>query len=158
MKTGKPSRRSPFRHWPVAVALLCATPAAAVAGERWATLQAIHILENPRNVTRPGRYGELGAYQFRLSTWRMHSTAPFKQALDRSESDVVAVRHYEWLKDGLLRARMPVTPYNIALAWNGGLTGTIRGKAPRAAHDYAQRAANLAAEFMRPQVALVDAR
>lgn len=117
--------------------------------EREATLAAIHQLENPRNLTRPGRHGELGAYQFRASTWRMHTKIPFRQALDRATSDVVAVKHYEWLKRELVKHRLPPTTYNIALAWNGGIGAAVRGSSPRAAHGYAERAANLAAVLRR---------
>ncbi|MEY2882088.1 MAG: hypothetical protein RLZZ15_4468 [Verrucomicrobiota bacterium] len=117
------------------------------ADTRHATLAAIHAVENPRNVTRPGRCGELGAYQFREATWRMHTAEPFARALDRAASDAVAVRHYEWLRRGLERAGLSPTAYRIALAWNGGLAATVRGSAPRAAHGYAERVANLAAEF-----------
>lgn len=135
------------------VALFFAGAAAGEAGaaeqERAAVLEAIHQLENPRNLTRPGPRGELGAYQFRVSTWRMHTAEPFQRALERAVSDEVAIRHYEWLKRGLAAARRPVTPYMIALAWNGGLTAAIQGRAPRAAHDYASRAVNLAAVLRR---------
>lgn len=117
---------------------------AAEAASRWATLEAIHHLENPRNVQRPGPKGELGPYQFRAATWKQHTNEPFHRALDREVADVVAVKHYEWLKRGLERAGLPASPYNIALAWNGGLDATIRGRAPRVAHEYAQRAANMA--------------
>jgi hypothetical protein len=129
-----------------------ASVATAQAASRWATLEAIHHLENPNNLTRPGPHGELGAYQIRLTTWRMHTTMPFSRALDRRFSDLIAVEHYEYLKRELEAARIPATPYNIALAWNGGLNGALSGKAPRAAHDYAQRAANLAAALDRPQL------
>jgi hypothetical protein len=40
-----------------------------------------------------------------------------------------------------------VTPYYIALAWNGGLAAATSGRSPRVAHDYAERASNLAAVF-----------
>jgi hypothetical protein len=119
----------------------------AEASSRWATLEAIHNLENPRNSPKPGRHGELGAYQFRAATWRMHTNVPFNYAIDRGASDAVAIKHYEWIKRGLEAARMPATPYNIALAWNGGLGAVISGKSPRVAHDYAQRAVNLATSF-----------
>ncbi|MSU49266.1 MAG: hypothetical protein EXS37_09310 [Opitutus sp.] len=131
--------------------------AGAFASSRSATLEAIHELENPRNLTRPGPRGELGAYQFRVSTWRMHTSAPFSQALDRRTSDIIAVQHYEWLKTRLEAARMTPTPYNIALAWNGGLNAAVTGRSPRVAHQYAQRASNLAANFDRPQL-VADAR
>jgi hypothetical protein len=121
-------------------------------------LEAIHHLENPRNSSRPGRFGELGAYQFRITTWQMHTSIPFRQALDRRISDIVAVEHYEYLKKQLEAARLPATPYNIALAWNGGITAAIKGNAPRAAHTYAERAANLAAVFDRPQQLVASAR
>ena len=114
------------------------------ASSRWATLEAIHKLENPSNSSRPGRHGELGAYQFRASTWRIHTTVPFERALDRGTSDIIAVQHYEWIKERLEEARVAATPYNIALAWNGGVKAVIAGRSPRVAHDYAQRAANLA--------------
>ena len=114
---------------------------------RWATLEAIHALENPRNLSRPGPFGELGAYQFRETTWRIHTKVPFAQALDRQMSDQIAIRHYDWLKRGLEQARVPVTSYNIALAWNGGLNAVVRGHAPTVAHDYASRAVNLADAF-----------
>jgi len=120
-----------------------AAPAVNAAG-RWATLEAIHQIENPRELTRPGTRGELGAYQFRETTWRMHSSQPFSRALDRAQSDRVAVQHYEWLKKGLERAGLPVTPYNIALAWNGGLEAVVLGRVVAASHDYARRAETLA--------------
>lgn len=128
----------------------------AQAASRWATLEAIHRLENPRNLTRPGRYGELGAYQFRASTWQMHTKEPFHRALDRGVADRVAVKHYEWLKRGLERAGLQASPYNIALAWNGGLTAAIKGRAPRVAHAYAQRAENIA-EVLSGRTSIVAA-
>jgi hypothetical protein len=142
-----------MRLWRAVGALFVGLSAAAVsahADDRAALLAAIHNLENPRDLTRPGLRGELGAYQFRPATWRMHTTIPFQQALDRETSDAVAVKHYEWIKRGLDAARVPATNYNIALAWNSGLTAAIKGRAPRAAHNYAQRAVNLASTYPPP--------
>lgn len=147
----------PFRRRAILCVALVASVVSAHAASRWATLEAIHVLENPRNSPRPGPYGELGAYQFRLTTWRMHTSLPFSRALDRRYSDLIAVEHYEYLKRQLEAAHVPATPYNIALAWNGGLSGAISGKAPRAAHDYARRAENLAATFDHRQL-VADAR
>lgn len=123
--------------------------ATARAEHRRETLEAIHWVENPLDTTKPGPRGELGAYQFREATWRMHTQVPFRRALDRAESDAVAVRHYEWLKRGLARAGLPATTYNIALAWNGGLTAAVSGRVPPAARDYAERVTNLAGELER---------
>src|SRR5581483_3534765 len=74
------------------------------AADRWETLEAIHWVENPHDSTRIGAHGELGPYQFRQSTWRMHSHRPFYQAVNRQYSDEVAVKHYEWLRGGLEQA------------------------------------------------------
>jgi len=110
------------------------------------TLEAIRAVENPRNTTRPGKHGELGVYQFRRVTWRMHTDMPFERALDREAAEDVAVKHYEWVKRGLVRNGLAATPYNIALAWNGGLSAAVRGRASKAAHNYAERVNNLVME------------
>jgi hypothetical protein len=132
------------------------TVSAAQASERWETLQAIHMLENPGDSHAPGNLGELGAYQFREETWKMHTQAPFSRALDRRSSDAVAVKHYDWIKDELEKRGVVVTPYTVALAWNGGIKAAVAGHPPASAVDYASRAANLAAEFRRGRLA--DAR
>ncbi len=117
---------------------------AAASTDRAATLAAIRLIENPRNVSRPGPGGELGPWQFKAETWRMHSTRPFTDALDRDEALRVAGRHYDWICRGLAKARLPQDAYHVALAWNSGLGAVIRREAPSRAHRYAERAANLA--------------
>ncbi len=134
--------------------LLAATQARA--SERWATLEAIHQLENPRDTEEPGSRGELGAYQFREQTWRMHTRAPFSRALDRRSSDAVAVKHYDWIKSELDRRGIAATPYRIALAWNGGIGAVMGRNPPASAADYASRAANIAEELEKSELA--DAR
>src|SRR5580658_3936069 len=128
---------------PVFLMSFIALAAPALASERWATLEAIHQLENPSNSEEPGTFGELGAYQFREETWKMHTTAPFIRALDRRASDAVAVKHYEWIKAELEHRGMVATPYRIALAWNGGIRAVFVEHPPAMAVDYALRAANL---------------
>jgi hypothetical protein len=135
------------------VGLFAAQPV--LASERWATLEAIHQLENPSNRVSPGALGELGPYQFRESTWRMHTTAPFSRALDRRDADAIAVKHYDWIKSELERRGAPVTPYNVALAWNGGIKAVFEGDPPSGAVDYATRASNLAESYLH---VLADAR
>jgi len=123
------------------------------ASERWATLEAIHQLENPRDSAEPGQCGELGPYQFREDTWKMYTQAPFSRALDRHSSDAVAIRHYGWIKAELERRGLEASPYRIALAWNGGIGAVLDKHPPAAAVDYASRAANLAAEMQRHEMA-----
>ncbi len=120
---------------------------AARADTRWATLKAIHLLENPNNRTTPGPFGELGAYQFRSAVWYRYTKVPFSHALNRASSDAIALRHYDYLKGQLEEHGIPGTPYNIAKAWNGGLGAALAHRSSRAARDYAQRAANMAASF-----------
>lgn len=129
--------------WWVALAMGYGLAPDAKAWSREQFLEAIHSVENSRDLERPGRHGELGAYQFRSSTWQMHTAAPFAHALRRPVSDDVAARHFEWISRGLLRNGWEPSVYNIALAWNGGLAGTVRGRAPASAHDYARRVRNL---------------
>jgi hypothetical protein len=140
---------------PLAV-VSCLLAAPARASERWATLEAIHRLENPRDTDEPGSFGELGAYQFREQTWKMHTQAPFSRALDRRASDAVAVKHYDWIKAEIERRGLEATPYRIALAWNGGIRAVLDKNPPAAVADYASRASNIAEELVKSELA--DAR
>lgn len=119
----------------------------ASASDRWETLRAINWVENPTNQTQRGRFGELGPYQFRPATWRMHTTRPFSQAVQREAADEVAVKHYEWIKHALERAGVEATPFNIAMAWNCGVDAVLAGRAPTASYDYATRVNNLIGAF-----------
>jgi hypothetical protein len=123
------------------------------ASERWATLEAIHQLENPHNSPEPGPCGELGAYQFREATWRMYTNAPFSRALDRRISDTVAVKHYNWIRGELERRGVAPSPYMIALAWNAGVNAAVDDNPPSTSADYATRAANIVAELQGRQLA-----
>jgi hypothetical protein len=123
------------------------------AAEQWETLQAIHLIENPHNSAQPGAHGELGAYQFRRTTWRMHTRQPFQNALVRAHADRVAVAHYDWLSQQLRRKGIPATSYNIAMAWNAGIGAVTSGRVPRASRHYAQRVVNIADDLHRSMVA-----
>jgi hypothetical protein len=136
----------------VAVGAL-AKPATARATERWETLQAIHMVENPTDSPRFGPHGELGPYQFRRSTWKMYSKKSFHSALDREESDRVAVKHYEWIREGLIRNGIEPSAYHIALAWNAGLQASINGHIGAASRSYAERVSTIAGDLSRKQVA-----
>lgn len=113
------------------------------ASDRWETLRAINWVENPTNHTRFGSKGELGPYQFRRDTWRMHTRKPFSQATDRATADEVAVLHYEWLKRQLAESGVEPTVFNIAMAWNCGLNAVVSGRAPTVSYHYAEQVTNL---------------
>jgi hypothetical protein len=128
----------------------------AVASDRWETLRAINLVENPTNQTHMGSRGELGPYQFRVSTWRMHTQKPFNMAIDRAAADEVAVSHYEWIKRGLETAGIDANTYNIAMAWNCGLGAVVGGRVPTESYRYADQVSNLVHSFeQRPAVEVV---
>jgi len=115
----------------------------AEASDRWETLRAINWVENPTNQTHVGRYGELGPYQFRPATWRMHTDKPFSLAVNRAAADEVAVQHYEWIKRTFERAGVEPSAFNIAMAWNCGVDAVLAGRVPSASYNYAERVTNL---------------
>lgn len=119
------------------------------ADDRWETLRAINWVENPTNHTRMGRFGELGPYQFRASTWRMHTRKSFSLATQREAADEVAVIHYEWIKRSLEKAGVDASAFNIAMAWNTGVDNVVNGRAPDVSYDYAERVTNLVQNFKR---------
>ncbi len=126
------------------------------ASDRWETLRAINWVENPTNQTHVGRFGELGPYQFRPATWRMHTDKPFRQAIDRAVADEVAVKHYEWIKRTFEQAGVEPSVFNIAMAWNCGVDSVLSGRAPSVSYNYAERVSNLVAtlkERTQPAVA-----
>lgn len=116
---------------------------AAKGSDRWETLRAINWVENPTNQTQVGRFGELGPYQFRPATWRMHTQKPFRQAIQREVADEVAIKHYEWIKRTFEQAGVDPNVFNIAMAWNCGADAVISGRVPAVSYRYAERVANL---------------
>lgn len=125
------------------VLAICSFGSLAAAADRWETLRAINMVENPTNQTGFGSKGELGPYQFRSSTWRMYTKKPFRMANDRETADQVAVLHYEWLKVRLKSAGIDPNSFNIALAWNCGITAVLNGRVPMQTYHYAERVNNL---------------
>jgi hypothetical protein len=119
------------------------------ADDRWETLRAINWVENPTNHTRMGRFGELGPYQFRAGTWRMHTKKSFQLANQRETADEVAIKHYEWIKQSLEKAGVDASAFNIAMAWNTGVNNVVNGRAPSVSYNYAQRVTNLVHSFKR---------
>jgi len=84
----------------------------------------------------------------------MYSKKAFHSALDREESDRVAVKHYEWIREGLIRNGIEPSAYHIALAWNAGLQAAIDGHIGAASRSYAERVSTIAGDLSRKQVAV----
>jgi len=127
-----------------------------------AVLSGIRIVETQDQLHPPrGKLGERGPYQFRRSTWRMHTSSSFELAENREVANTIAKRHYAWIEAQLRANGIDSSPYNVALAWNAGVNAVIRGAAPAVAHDYASRVINVASAILdeapKPQPALMIA-
>lgn len=129
----------------------CGSLSAAQEGQHVADfLQAIRQVETGDNYNAPpGRLGEQGPYQFRREVWRHYTHAPFAQART-SLADVIAARHYDWIRRQLSQSGIAPSSWNIAAAWNSGVGAVRSGHIPSVSRDYANRVRNL----MRDQVAL----
>ncbi len=123
------------------------------AWERVMVLEAIHQVENPNDTMRVGPRGELGPFQFRPVVWHTYTQKPFSLAADRTEAQTVAELHFEWIKRGLERNKLEVSPYYIGLVWNAGLHATLNGRASAQSQFYAQRVANLVEHAVKTSVA-----
>ena len=62
----------------------------------------------------------------------------------------------DYTRRELEKRGVAVSPYSVALAWNGGIKAVTAARPPASAVDYATRAANLAADIGRGRLA--DAR
>lgn len=113
-----------------------------------AVLRGIRVVETQDQLHPPrGKLGERGPYQFRRSTWRMHTKSSFDLAENREVANTVAKRHYAWIETQLQANGVESSPYNVAMAWNAGVNAVIRGRVPSVARDYASRVLNLAGTF-----------
>lgn len=131
----------------IIVGALCVTGQASTN----AVLRGIRIVETQDQLHPPrGKLGERGPYQFRHSTWRMHTSSSFDLSENREVANTVAKRHYAWIETQLLANGIEASTYNIALAWNAGVNAVIRGNAPAVAHDYATRVLNIASTSAIP--------
>lgn len=99
---------------------------------------------------RDGAAGERGPWQLTLAVWQKHMPGiPFAQARLEAPARACALKHIEWLHQELQKAGWQGSVYEIALAWNAGLTRTLEGRAPRASENFAVRVVNLYVEAVR---------
>lgn len=86
-------------------------------------IQALEMTE--ASYGKIGRAGEVLPSQLAPATVRDHGLDP--------------MANLRWLKQQLARKGVDVSPFNIALCWNAGLTGATTGKAPVSSYWYASR-------------------
>jgi hypothetical protein len=119
--------------------VLLAIPAWAV--DRTRVLGAIAMVETGSTGVKMGAAGEYTRYQILPATWVRFSTKSMRWAT-QAEVDRVAHLLLEEIMQSLKSRRMAVTPYNIALAWNGGV-GSLGTRPPTRRSDYAERVNNI---------------
>ena len=93
---------------------------------------------------RDGRAGERGPWQITAAVWAMHMPGrPFAEARREGPAYACALKHATWLRARLVAAGADDNAFNMALCWNAGADGTLRGRAPDRSYDYAVRVRNL---------------
>lgn len=85
---------------------------------------------------------EGGGYGFTITTWRQHTTLPYRYAKIPAYANTVAKKHLKWLMESLKADGFATAPYFIYACWLHGLEGgelcVQSGKC-----DRAQRCENL---------------
>lgn len=109
-------------------------------------LWALALVETPHGVpARPGPAGETGRWQLTPAV-RHDRGAELRARGEAVTDEAIAREQLLWLARGLERRGVPVTPFNLAVAWNAGLNRYTSGKAPVRAYEFARRVENLAEE------------
>lgn len=96
--------------------------------DRDALIDAIGIVETGGRA-QIGAHGERGVYQL----------TPAVRRIVGGEDRDAALRWLDLLETRLMANHIDLNPFNIALAYNGGVGGLVRGRAPMASYDYALR-------------------
>ena len=93
---------------------------------------------------RDGAKGERGPYQLTWKVWRdrMHLQS-WSLARSERQGRQCALSQIVWLSEQIEAAGLNATPFNIALAWNAGLSAVLAGRAPVSSYHYATDVANL---------------
>ena len=74
-----------------------------------------------------GTSSPLGPYDLTRAVWTQHAPGiPYVYALENGYATLIAKRHLEWLRNGLKRAKLPVTAYALGACWRLGLEGGKR--------------------------------
>lgn len=111
---------------------------------RAALLAALAEVESRNNPHAVGPAGERGLWQFRLGTWRQHTSAPFAWAHEPAKAREIAEKHLEWLRQAWVKSRgREPTARELAATWNGGVSLANGRKWPPCVVDYCERVAAL---------------
>lgn len=104
---------------------------------------ALNIAETPGEVpAHPGPAGETGEWQLTPAV-RHDRGAELRARGEAVTDEAIAREQVIWLARELERAGADPLPFNVALAWNCGLTATLEGRAPVRSYHFAIRVENL---------------
>lgn len=105
-----------------------------------AIMPAIKLAEGVKDPAKRGPAGELGWYRVTPAVWMQYCTDPFELCgTDAAFEERVVRVHLQWIHDHLKHP----TIYQMAEAWNAGLTAVKKDQVPASAKDYARRVVNL---------------
>lgn len=106
-------------------------------------------METPRGIpTHPGAAGETGRWALTPAV-RHDRGIEILIAGTKLNDENIARAQILWIAKRLEAHHRPVNAFNVALAWNAGVTAEIQGTAPNRAYDYAARASALAEDAER---------
>ncbi len=122
------------------LALFLAVPLHAFDRPRF--LQSVGSVESRNRYWVVGPCGEVTQFQLMPRIWRFHTSLPISRASDPAIGLTVAQRHLSQLERELRVLGVPVTPYNLALAWRAGSPAVAANTASASQRDHAQRIVN----------------
>lgn len=104
---------------------------------------ALALVETPHGVpARPGPAGETGRWQLTPAV-RADRGGELRARGERVTDEAIARAQVRWLAEQLQAAGVDPVPFNVALAWNAGLTRVRESTVPVVAYDFAGRVRNL---------------
>ena len=114
-------------------------------------VDAGRFLESVRQVAgTDGTGSPLGPFDLTRAVWNQHAHGiPYVYAREKGHAALVARRHVKWLSDGLERAGMAVTAYNLGACWNLGLVGGIKAVKQGRKISYADSVHNIYYEYAK---------
>lgn len=104
------------------------------------------LVETPNGVpARPGPFGETGRWQL-TDDVRHDRGAELRARGEAITDEAIAREQVRWLARQLVAHGIDPSPFNVALAWNAGLTRVLEAKAPERAYRFARKVERLTKE------------
>lgn len=115
-----------------------------------AIVLALAMVETPNGVpAKPGPHGETGRWQLTPAVRHDRKLDLQLRGNNAPTDEQLATEHVRWLILSLEVRGVDATDFNIALAWNAGLSQACSGRAPEASYDFARRVSATIEEIER---------